>query len=102
MTPRDRAHLRLVHCPQGSQWVRSGLKRPGVGVVRRRPRRAGVQDHGTGTPVTVTAQTGDGTSKPLLQKAKDHPDAATRDLCQWALNYRFNRKNEVVPLHAAR
>jgi hypothetical protein len=51
--------------------------------------------------VMVTAQTRDGTSRQMLESLQDHPDEATRNLGEWALEHRFDG-DEVRPLHEAR
>lgn len=54
--------------------------------------------------VTVTARTGDNTSKQLLEgeHLKAHPDRVTERLRTWALRYRFDQDGTVRPIHAAR
>ncbi|MFI7487751.1 hypothetical protein ACIBXA_05135 [Micromonospora echinaurantiaca] len=47
--------------------------------------------------VAVTAEGGDGTSRPLLERVVHHPDRATAELGEWALR-RFE-KDKVKPLH---
>ncbi|MFF4805629.1 hypothetical protein ACFY1U_45885 [Streptomyces sp. NPDC001351] len=52
--------------------------------------------------VTVTAQSGDGSSYDLLGQLLDHQDQATKDLCNWARDNRFEKNGAVVrPLHKA-
>ncbi|MFB9359432.1 hypothetical protein [Actinoplanes nipponensis] len=49
--------------------------------------------------VAVTAQTGDRTSKPMLESLADHPDSATKDLAEWALKRFDARGDRVRPLY---